>query len=225
MTSNRRLFIGLATPGSRCVSLALLILCLAPVCVSAQSGRKLPDWTKKKPAPAPTPEAERTDTAQSAGNTQAKPGLPVVVTSYLPNINSSSILTNVVVDACLGRLSQSKLLAPTRGGQMNRKEASDRAKSMASGYVVWMELDADVADPESASVGRMDPSLLYVSFVVFNSGTGKMKSQGHVYQRETYSRLPGPVGQMGADYQLRQTGRETADRIMQAIEVLLPPGH
>ena len=204
------------------ILLGLLMFGFAASGVKAQSGRKLPDWSKKQPEAAPTPDGK---TGAGQDNPQpAKQLIPLVVTTFLAEINSSSILRNVVADSCLSRLGQASAFAIAREGEMNRKQASDKAKGMAGGYVVWMELDVDTADTDRASMGPVDPGLLYVWFIVYESATGKVKTQGHVYQRPANGVLV-PGTQANIDYRLQQMGRETADRIMQAIGVQPPAGH
>ncbi|MGH9759385.1 MAG: hypothetical protein ACREAC_00945, partial [Blastocatellia bacterium] len=108
------------------ILLGLLMFAFAASGVQAQSGRKLPDWNKKQPAAAPTPDAQ-TGTGQD--NAQpAKQLIPLVVTTFLAEINTSSILRNVVADSCLSRLGQTSAFAITRERDLNRKQASDRAK-------------------------------------------------------------------------------------------------
>ncbi|HYL99022.1 MAG TPA: hypothetical protein VEZ90_08720, partial [Blastocatellia bacterium] len=156
---------------------------------------------------------------------QSKPKITLVVTSFLPEINSSVILTNEVVESCMDRLGLSSAFDIAREDQMNRKEAIDKAKGMKSGYLLYMELDLDTADRDLAGIGPQDYSNLYVWYMLYEAQTGKIKTQGHVYQRPAYNGVPVPTTQGNIEYPLQQAGRETADRIMQAVGVALPPGH
>jgi hypothetical protein len=210
--------------GSRLAGAALVGLWLLVVStgILAQSGRKLPDFGDKKsspppaapePTPAPTSRAEKT---------------PIVVTAHLADIiNSSSILMGVVSDALIERLNQASLFSVTREQEMNRKEASDRAKAMSDGYVVWFQLETDF--DQAGGMGPQYASELYVSFVIYKPGTGKILTQGHVYQRPVGTAgggpLPAPTAGTQIEYRLQRAGRETAERVLQALGKPVVPGH
>lgn len=203
-------------------SLLLLTICLAwagPSTARAQSGRKLPDWNKKKPDTPPDKDKDATD--QPAQQEAPKPAIPLVVVRNFPDISTSTILTDITVDSCVKRLNESKGFTVSTDQNMNRKEASDRAKAMTNGYVVMIELDVDTMNPEYTGIGPVNPYYLYVSYIIFTGGTGKIKGQGHVYQRSYAGPgvgLPSPTS-TAAEYRLQQAGRETADRILQSIGV------
>jgi hypothetical protein len=151
-----------------------------------------------------------------------------VVTSHLADIiNSSSILMGVVSDALIERLNQASLFSVTREQEMNRKEPSDRAKAMSDGYVVWFQLETDF--DQGGGMGPQYASQLYVSFVIYKPGTGKILTQGHVYQRPVGTAgggpLPGPTGGTQIEYRLQRAGRETAERVLQALGKPVIPGH
>jgi hypothetical protein len=191
--------------------------------VLAQSGRKLPDFGDKKSAPppaAPEPTPEPTSRPDKT---------PIVVTSYLADITSggSSILTRVVSDGLIERLNQSSQFSVTREQEMNRKEASDRAKGMSDGYVVWFQLETDLN--RTGGMGPQYDSQLYVSFIIYKPGTGKILTQGHVYQRPVGTAgggpLPAPTGGTQIEYRMQRAGRETAERVLQALGKPVVPGH
>lgn len=192
--------------------------------ILAQSGRKLPDFGDKKTSPpAASPEP-----AQTPAPSSRPEKVPIVVTSHLADIiKSSSILMREVSDALIDRLNESSLFSVTREQEMNRKEASDRAKAMSDGYVVWFELEAEVDRP--ASIGPEYNSQLYVSFVIYKPGTGKILTQGHVYQRPVGTvgggPLPTPTGGTQIEYRLQRAGRETGERVLQALGKPVIPGH
>jgi hypothetical protein len=52
--------------------------------------------------------------------------------------------------------------------------------------------------------------------------TGKTKTSGHVYQRQSAIGSI-PQGNMTAEYALRRAGRELADRILGTLNLPLPP--
>ena len=213
-----------AANGVRLVLASLGVFWILTISVSAvgQSGRRLPDWSEKKtspppaasePAPPPTTRPEKT---------------PLVVTSHLADIVSgSTILTNEVSDAIIQRLNEAKVFSVTREQEMNRKEASDRAKGMADGYVVWFQLETGM--DQVGGMGAGYDSQLYVSYIIYRPATGKVLSQGHVYQRAYGSPgggpLPSPTGGTQIEYRLRRAGRETAERVLQALGKPPVPGH
>src|SRR5262249_26402275 len=106
------------------------------IAVAGQSGRKLPDWGDKKTSPPPAaPEPTPTPPTRPEKT-------PLVITSHLADIiGSSSILTREVSDALIQRLNEAAVFSVTREREMNRKEASDHAKGMSEGYVVWFQLE------------------------------------------------------------------------------------
>src|SRR5262245_5016014 len=210
--------------GSRLLSVSLigLWIFIVSIGVAGQSGRKLPDLGDKTnspappaPEPAPTPATRREKT-------------PLVITSHLSDIVfSSSILTREVSDALIERLNEAAVFSVTREQEMNRKEASDRAKGMSDGYVVWFQLETGL--DQVGGVGPNNDSQLYVSFIIYKPVTGKVLSQGHVYQRPYGTPgggpLPSPTGGTQIEYRLRRAGRETAERVLQALGKPPIPGH
>jgi len=188
-----------------------------------QSGRKPP---KPQPPPTSSTHDDQGGPAKPDNPAPSKPKIPITVASYLPNTGSSSIYTNIVVDGCLERLKQSGAFEITRGREMNRKEASDLAKGSTDSYVLWIELRSDRGDV------MMEPryaSELYVDYVLFAPGTGKTRTAGHVYQRRTGALgtplplpLPPTVGRGPIESQLDRAGRDTADRVIAALNLPQP---
>ena len=201
---------------------SIITICLVFGLAHGQSGRKPP---APKPPPPSAPPADSDQSPQSSGNKPDKQRIPLIVTTYLPNVSSSSVYTNIVADGCLARLKQSVAFAVTRQREMNRKEASDMAKGSTDSYVLWFELRSDRGDPTME-----DPRYaydLYVNYVVFIPGTGKIKTAGHVYQRQVGAigsplPLPPTVGGGPIESQLEHVGRETADRVISALNVPAP---
>jgi hypothetical protein len=128
------------------------------------------------------------------------------------------------MEGFLERMQTSNSVKVRPGRDMNRKEASDYAKASADTYVVLIQLDVDPAYSNRDRMGYADPYTLYVDYVVFAPGTGKSKSSGHVYQRRGAmggSPLPLPRTTAGAEYSLKNAGRETADRVLDALGLAL----
>jgi hypothetical protein len=202
----------------------LLIVSLAPV-TQAQSGRRPPMQPK---SPDPLPPKQDEPPIKQPSDKPSNSQIPVKVVWNLPNIGSPTVYTQIVEDGCVERLSQSDLVKPTRGAELNRKQASDIAKASADTYVLWFELDVDAIDGGRYPVGSVPPQYLYVNYVVFTPGTGKSRTSGHVYQRQRGPAgmplpLPGPQTGSSADYSLRYAGREMADRLLDALSLSHPP--
>jgi hypothetical protein len=216
----------LASSRSAGAALVGLWILIASTGVVAQSGRKLPDWGDKKSSPPPA----APDPTPTPSSRPEK--VPIVVTSHLDDIvYGSSILTGDVSDALIQRLNEANLFSVTREQEMNRKEASDRAKGMSDGYVVWFQLESE--STQSVGMGPQYDSQLYVNFVIYKPATGKVLTQGHVYQRPVGAvgggPLPAPTGGSTSgtqiEYRLRRAGRETAERVLQALGKPPIPGH
>jgi hypothetical protein len=220
---SQKTWLGLASSRRIRFSLiSIITVCLVFGLVYGQSGRKPP---APKPPPPSAPPADSDQSSQSSDSKPDKQRTPLVVTTYLPNVSSSSVYTNIVADGCLARLKQSVAFAVSRQREMNRKEASDLAKGSTDSYVLWFELRSDRGDPTME-----DPRYaydLYVNYAVFIPGTGKIKTAGHVYQRQVGAvgspvPLPPTVGGGPIESQLEHAGRETADRVISALNIVAP---
>jgi hypothetical protein len=200
-----------------CLSLLLLIGSIA----TGQSGRRLPKLPPKPvettPPKEPTPEEN-----QPAKPQNKEPLIPVIVAHQLPNIMSSHMLTNAVIEGCLERLQKSTGLRAQFGREMNRKEASDLAKASADTYVLWLQLESDSFYSDRSNTGRNDVQSYYVNYVLYTPGTGKNRTQGHVYQRQR-GVLPIPRGGLAGEYTLKLAGRDLADKVLNALNLPLPP--
>jgi hypothetical protein len=197
---------------------AALIAITACVFVSAglaQSGRKLPTWNTPTPTPTPTP----TDDSTKEKKDEKKPKLPLIVTKYSSSVSLSSGWTDLTVGSCMDRLHASSMVTVSHEADMNRKQASDRAKKETEAYVVWMELDSE---SEVSPMGGGNPYRYYLNYVVYTPGTAKIKTSGRVYQSEVRANN-GPVGPASgpgaAEYRLRLVGEEAADRILSALAI------
>jgi hypothetical protein len=95
---------------------------------------------------------------------------------------------------------------------MNRKEASDRAKKATESPVVLLHLSTQTA---GGNMGQVNYEDLVVNFIIYSPGTGKVSEQGRVYIRRNQSVLGQrlPTGRNG-ESQLKDAGRETADRVL-----------
>jgi hypothetical protein len=183
-----------------------LFTTVAGTAAGGQSGRRLPTWNEPKPQPSPE------QPAQPAKQNEKKPPKPLILVSYQANINTSSYLTNTVMRSCLERLKQTSAFDLSRERDMNRKEASDLAKTQAEAYVVLVQLQEGTLG--SPGIGPVNYRDLEVEYVIFAPGTGKVKTSGRVFQRPARNTV---------EYRLEVAGLETADRICSSLGVA-PPG-
>ncbi|HWO01231.1 MAG TPA: hypothetical protein VNS63_18370 [Blastocatellia bacterium] len=197
-----------------------LLVVAASVSAPGQSGRrppKQPSSTDTKPPASTEPPVQP--------STPAATLLPILVVKNLPNVGSSSILTGIALDGCLEELKQSRAVQVSSSKDKTRKEASDYAKTSKDTYVVLIELEQEVAatDRPNVSIAGGDPRSLLVSYVVFTPVTGKVATQGRVYQGQRQGPLGRvPTSNASVDYELRICGREVADRVLDALKIARP---
>jgi hypothetical protein len=167
---------------------------------------------------------------ESSAPVEEKERTRVVVVKHLPHINSSAIYTNIVVEECVARLRQAPTLSVRQGKDMRRKDAHDYARESEDTYVVFIQLEIDTADTDDphVSIGPIPSRALFVEYILFEAGTGKQKATGRIYQHRNVpgGPLPGrvPTSTGDAEQRMRYAGKQTADRILDALRISLPPG-
>ncbi|MFY9557383.1 MAG: hypothetical protein WAV20_17325 [Blastocatellia bacterium] len=199
-----------------------VLLVLGAVSISeAQSGRRPP---KRPESPDPLPPKQEEPPIKPSTD-QEKTQIPVKVIWSNRNIGTSTIYTRIVEDGCLERLSQARSVKTSTAADLNRKEAIDIAKGSKDIFVLYFELEADVAAAQSVGINSVPPQYLYARYEVFTPGTGKTKTSGRVFQQQ---RGPGgipvplPRTNTSAEYSLRYVGREMADRLLDTLGVARP---
>ena len=208
------------------LSLSALLIVSVTSISQAQSGRRPPKQPESPNAPSPK---QKEPSISPSISQDSRHKIPVTVAFNLPDVSSSAILARVVQKGCLERLAQSALVKATAAARdINRKQAIDEAKASTDAFVVWFELDLDIAGKQRPSPGGPPAAqYLYVKYEVFTPGTGKTKTAGHVYQSPAGavgSPLPSPSGTTYAgDYLLKDAGRDLADRIFDTLGVERPP--
>ena len=219
-----------------CCALALLLLLFT--CGFAQSGRA----PKRSPAATPSPQSSTTssppieeppDASSAAHKKPATRALFLRAVKYIPSANVT-VETNIAFKGFIERLREIAGVDVLVSSEGTRKQAMDLAKAEKDAYVLWMQLELDVADTESAnaSIGPINPGCLLVSYHVYAPQTGKVKTQGRVYQPGYQSRcvgsplhpspFPDTRGQkrLPIEYTLQQAGREAANRLAQAFGLI-----
>ncbi len=199
------------------VKLSLCALLAASFTAHAQSGRRIP---KQPSSPDPTPPAQTEPATESS--TPAAPLIPILVVKNLASAAISPVLADFALEGCFEELKQSPSLRVSSGKDKNRKEASDYAKASTDTYVVLIQLESDVID--RGSLIEVDPRSLSLTYIVFTPGTGKIKTQGRVFQGQRVGplSLPAPNSTASYDYELRRCGREAADRVLDALKLARP---
>ena len=200
----------------------ILLLSSAPIS-AAQSGRRPP---KRPTSPDPLPPKEEEPPIKPSSDQNSSSKIPIKVVWHLSYVGSSTIYSRTVLEACLERLSQSgSVRATTAPDEMNRKQAIDIAKASSDTYVVWFELEVDMAYRDRSGIGSVPPQYLMVRFEVYTPTTGKTKTSGQVYQRPQGPGgipIPGPGTGGTALYSLGYAGREMADRVLATLGVAQP---
>ena len=204
---------------------AALIFCailMFSVChpVQAQSGRRTPKRASVPVSPTPPAEAETPEPPVKSTAPKVEPQLSLIVaTDKLGlSIGIPLYLHDAAINGFIERLRQSLALSMTLDDKLNRREASDLAKAKKEVHVVWVQLEGETFDADAA-MGRVNQRDMVVSYILFVQGTGKIKTQGRVYQRPYRGVLSRrmPRGRSAAEYQLYEAGREAAERVMEAL--------
>ena len=197
-------------------SLVLLALVLISSSATAQSGRR-----DKSKAPNPS----------SAGtkSTDAKPRPPerlqLVVGTEGPSTmgNAPYYLSDTVLENCLARLAEAnEVVASSVGRHITRGDAIKLAKEETGRYIVLLQITDGLAgsSPQARSVA----SELYVTYMIYEPGTGKVKQSGRAHKSIYPSGnvgVSGPTKQapVYSDYSIKQAARETAEKILEAFDI------
>jgi len=210
--------------------LAALFVFNAAATAGPQSGRRVP----KRPTTTDptTPNESEPPAVQPEEKKPAHPAIPIMLAGHLDDmIYSSNVYLNIVMEGFLERTAKiNTVKIEPAGRDTNRKQAIDAAKASPNRYVVWFRLVADSMSSAPTSDYAYGYNL-YIDFQVYEPGTGKSKTSGHVYQR---TRTAGPVGvpmpgRTGVEYNLHYAGMELADRVLSTLDfdspTTTPPTH
>jgi hypothetical protein len=197
---------------------AVFLLALA-ITVDAQSGRRSSDGQTTAPS------VSGPKTVEKAPVKAPKLQLLVGVENSNPLLNVPYYLSDTVLDNCVRRLNESSEINASRVGRgMTRVEAISRAKAAKEAYVVFLQIESDIAD--SGKKVKNGPDELYVRYTIFEPATGRIKQWGRTHQ-QIYKIGPGGISAPTAsknsplysEYALKQAAKEAAERTLEAFEI------
>ena len=205
--------------------LLTVILILSTTVVAAQSGRR---GTPKSPVPA-APSVPETKAPEN--KTDKAPSLQLLVGIQDPGAFDGvpPFIADFVISACVERLNEpAGVSATVTSRDLRRNDAIKLAKGEPHRYVVWLEVRSDAIDASSRGLSSRDN--LYVTYVIFEPATAKVKASGRAQYgiRSTGNvgvGLPPTSGGVGySDYAIKESAREAADKILSAFSVTAGPG-
>jgi hypothetical protein len=205
--------------------LAAALLTFAANASMGQAGRHLPKRVEAPPAPTPTPEP----TPQARPPAKVQFSLKVVSEIYL-TVNMIFPFPEKMQTWTVDRLKRSPILDVTAGPPANRHDAVQLARAETEALIVWLQLeDTPLGRPEN--VGRRPASgEVWINYSVFSPRTGKVRNSGKVVLSQTSTGREGSSvvracypGVRGDDYLLLQASLEVAARIINSLNIPVPP--
>ena len=200
------------------LALYLLLIILSASSVQAQSGRRQNKTTPAAPIPTPTPEPTPTPTRQ-----KAEPDIGFLVTMSTQDSFASYPLSfaSAVLHSCADRLGTASSASVNVSQQdINRAEASKKAKGETKTFVVWLQLSQSTMGSSTSSNRYAD---LELDYVVFQPGTGKIATSGRTYQNgNRRGPIINPRGSTSVIYTeqlLKYAAEDAADRILRALHL------
>ncbi|HEX8844480.1 MAG TPA: hypothetical protein VF791_07540 [Pyrinomonadaceae bacterium] len=177
----------------------------------AQSGRRQNKSAPTPPAPQVPEESQTVPAAQSPAVKPATVASLIVGGDKLSASIYVSSYVDVAVDACMERLKEFPGFEVAGGGNMTRKDASDRAKKEQDAYVLWLELKLE---------NDVNADSVLISYHILKPQTGKILTTGRVYLgAKTVGRgsvgvgVPSVSKRLPLQYQVKEGGHEVADRV------------
>ena len=199
--------------------LALLSVFVCAITLQAQSGRRSSSGQPTAPSVSGPKTVEKT-TAKAP-----KLQLLVGVESRNPFVNVPYYLSDTVLDNCVRRLNESAEINATASGRsMTRAESISRAKAEKEAYVIFLQIESDIAD--SGKQAKNGPDELYVRYTIFEPVTAKIRQWGRTHQ-QIYKVGRGGVSAptssknspLYSEYALKQAAKEAAERVLEAFEI------
>jgi hypothetical protein len=168
----------------------------------------------------------------------AQPQQPVSSLIIVNSVNSSRavVWTSMALRELIERLKEAPLVDVTREQkEMSRKQAIELAKTKQNDFVVWIQFEIDASmgridrDPEAPIVTGVNPGCLFISYVVFEPGTAKVKAQDRVYQEGYQAICTGTISEPPprpsnpqrhpVSETLTKAAREAADHILKDLDI------
>lgn len=198
----------------------LLVACAIVLCLSqtafAQSGRR------SKAAPSPPTPVEEPKPEPTPNPSSSKPAVPrasiIVGNDRFSSSNFAlSSYSGEALRACIDRLNDSRAFDAKGGSDMTRSDAINRAKKGES-YVLLMEVKEDDMDGN-----------ITIGYYLYKPQTGKVATSGRVYlgtngvgKGGVGVGIPSTSRRLPLQYQMREAGKEVADRVVGKINVPVP---
>ena len=201
--------------------LALVILFASISALQAQSGRRSTGGS--------TTSTTSTTPSVAGPKTIEKKPAPAPKVQLLVGIDRQNVFNNVpyyiydtVLDDCIRRLGEAEIVFANSGGNMNRAEATRAAKQEKIRWVVNLEIRSIYTDSSRQVKNNQDE--LYVSYVVIEPETAKIKHSGqtrqHIYQNGRGGiSMPSKNGGVYSEYSIKQAAIEVADRILSEFDI------
>ena len=201
--------------------LALVILFASISALQAQSGRRSTGGS--------TTSTTSTTPSVAGPKTIEKKPAPAPKVQLLVGIDHQNVFNNVpyyiydtVLDDCIRRLGEAEIVFANSGGNMNRAEATRAAKQEKIRWVVNLEIRSIYTDSSRQVKNNQDE--LYVSYVVIEPETAKVKHSGqtrqHIYQNGRGGiSMPSKNGGVYSEYSIKQAAIEVADRILGEFDI------
>lgn len=218
--SNRQLPLNLLPKTSILLAMILVYTCV----VHAQSGRR-----SNNPPTTTTPSVSGPKTVEKT--TPKPPRLQLLVGVEERNMfsNTPYYLADTVMDNCVRRLGDAAdVTAAPAAKPMSRTQAIEAAKSEKERFVVWLQIQSDLVD--SGKQSKNGPDELYVSYIIFEPVTAKIKQSGRTHQliyktgRGGVSSPTSRNSPLYSEYALKQAAREIAERVLGAFDIRLRDG-
>jgi hypothetical protein len=213
----------------------LLLVCVAALALGfsqaalAQSGRR--HKSSVPPPPPPSVSAEPKTEAEidpSAVKSPVPISTVIVMGDLIQSGSSRSNYVDQAVDACVERLKERQVIEAVGSGSRKRAAAMERAKNETTAYVLWLEINVDerVRNDQGVYVERYISS---VNYYVFMPQTAEILTKGRVYPRSqdinqggVVLRLPTSNRRMPLTIELRDIGRQVADRVRDSFVKIRP---
>jgi hypothetical protein len=213
--------------------LMVCVVAVAAICfyqvALAQSGRR----RNRNVSPSQTPPVStEAKTEPGIDPATVKPPAPIssviVVGDLVQSGSSRSNYVDQAVDACVERLNERQVIEARGSGSRKRTAAMERARDETEAYVLWLEINLDDNVMTDRGV-YVEQYISSVNYYVFMPQTAEILAQGRVYPRSqdikrggVVLRLPTRNKRLPLTYELRDVGRQVADRVRDTFVKIRP---